>query len=172
LPLRKGRVCGWAGSSRSATICAIAGSTYYTSQAVIRKAAQTEEPARIPAHDLEAAVTERILEFLKSHREVLKALGHQHGRKGKYSDLLRKASDKATSWTGVSSRLRERFLKAIPERVVIHSDSVEVKMRKEPLIQQLAGKTSPQSNECREYISLFCPFRVAKSWQGTSLDRR
>jgi hypothetical protein len=34
-------------------------------------------------------------------------------------------------------------------------------MRKEPLIQQLAEKTSPQSNECRECISLSCPFRVA-----------
>lgn len=134
---------------------------YYTSQAVIRKAAQTDEPARIPAHDLEAAVTERILEFLKSPREVLKALGHQLDRKGKFSELLRQASDRATSWIGVSAQQRERFMKTILDRVVIHPDSVEVKMRKEPLIQQLAGKTSSQSNERHEYISLFCPFRVA-----------
>src|SRR5580700_9117283 len=86
---------------------------YYTSQAVIRKAAQTEAPARIPAHDLEAAVTERILEFLKSPHEVLKALGHQRDRKSEYSELLRQASDRATSWIGISAQQRERFLKAI-----------------------------------------------------------
>jgi site-specific DNA recombinase len=140
---------------------------YYTSQAVIRKAAQTEEPARIPAHDLEAAVTERILEFLKSPRDMLKALGHQGDRKSKYSELLRQASDRATSWDGISAQHRERFLKAVLDRVVIHPDSVEVKMRKEPLIQQLAGKTSPQSSGGCEYISLFCSFRVAN--HGKSL---
>jgi DNA invertase Pin-like site-specific DNA recombinase len=134
---------------------------YYTSQAVIRKATHTDQPARIPAHDLEAAVTGRILEFLKSPREVLKALGHQGDRKSKYSELLRQASDRTTSWDGISAQHRERFLKAVLDRVVIHPDSVEVKMRKEPLIQQLAGKTSSQSNERHECISLFCPFRVA-----------
>jgi hypothetical protein len=71
------------------------------------------------------------------------------------------SAEKAADWTGISARQRERFLKAILDRVVIHPDSVEVKMRKEPLIQQLAGKTSPQLNECSEYISLHCPFRVA-----------
>ena len=44
-----------------------------------------------------------------------------------------------------------------------------MKLRKEPLIQQLAGKTSPQSNECREYISLFCPFRVANHGKALRL---
>jgi site-specific DNA recombinase len=142
---------------------------YYTSQSVIRKATQTEEPARISAHDLEAAVIERIREFLKSPREVLKALGHPRDRKCKYSELLRQASEKATSWTGGSSRLRDRFLRAILDCVVIHPDSVEVKMRKEPLIQQLAGKTNSHSNECSEYISLHCPFRVANHGKALRL---
>jgi DNA invertase Pin-like site-specific DNA recombinase len=142
---------------------------YYTSQTVIQKAAQTEEPARIPAHELEAAVIERIVEFLKSPRALLKALGHQGGKNGKYSELLNQGSERAASWTGISAQQRERLLKAILDRVVIHPDSVEVKMRKEPLVHYLAGKTSPQSNECREFISLHCPFRVANRGKALRL---
>ncbi|MGD0157882.1 MAG: recombinase family protein [Terracidiphilus sp.] len=142
---------------------------YYTSQTVIQKAAQTEEPARIPAHDLEAAVTERILEFLKSPPALLKTLGHQGGKNGKYSELLKQGSERAASWTGISAQQRERFLKAILDRVVIHPDSVEVKMRKEPLVHYLAGKTSPQSNEYREFIFLHCPFRVANRGKALRL---
>ena len=44
---------------------------YYTSQAVIRKAPESDSQVRIPAHDLESAVIERIVEFLKSPREVI-----------------------------------------------------------------------------------------------------
>jgi site-specific DNA recombinase len=134
---------------------------YYTSQTVIRKTTQTDQPARIPAHDLEAAVIGRILEFLKSPREVLKALGGQGVERSKYTELLKRASAKTASWTTISAQQRESFLISVLDRVVIHSDSVEVKIRKEELIRQLAGRMNSQSTECREFITLHCAFRCA-----------
>jgi hypothetical protein len=47
---------------------------YYTSQAAIKKAEQGSTPARIPAHDLETAVVDRILDWLQTPTELLAAL--------------------------------------------------------------------------------------------------
>jgi site-specific DNA recombinase len=136
---------------------------YYTSQAVIRRASVTDVPARIPAHDLETAVIERVLEFLKSPREVLRAL-HQQGkqyRSGKYAELINRAAETAAAWTRKSALQQERFVQSIISRVVIHPDSVELKIRGEALNQQLTGNPSPQLSDCRDLISLHCPFRCA-----------
>jgi len=47
---------------------------YYTSQAIIRKTEKIEIPTRIPAPDLEAAVTDRILDLLRTPEDLLAAL--------------------------------------------------------------------------------------------------
>ena len=136
---------------------------YYTSQAVIRKASVTEFPARIPAHDLEVATTGRILKFLKSPKEVLGALtpSGERSRGGRCAQLLRQASEKVASWSEPSSGARERLIKAIVERVVIHQDEVEILIRKDALIHQLAGKTAAQLPVGHESFALRCPFRHA-----------
>jgi DNA invertase Pin-like site-specific DNA recombinase len=144
---------------------------YYTSQAVIRKTTDTDEPARIPAHDLESAVTNRIVEFLKSPRDLLKAMSHQakRSRSGEYAQLLKQASEKAESWHRITPQYRERFLKAIVDRVVILSGSIEVRIRKDALIQILAGKASFETPGQHELISLLCPFRCAARGEALRL---
>jgi DNA invertase Pin-like site-specific DNA recombinase len=136
---------------------------YYTSQAVIRKTTKTDEPARIPAHDLEAAVIKRILEFLKSPREVLRMLVPvaKKAASNKYTELLRRASEKAANWNELSAENRERFIKAILERIVVHSDELEILIRKRILIQNLLGNGPVQPTAARETHSLRCPFRHA-----------
>src|SRR6185312_5170109 len=70
---------------------------YYTSQAVIRKRADTDVPTRIPALDLESAVVERILQFLKAPQEVLD-MTSRSVKSGEHAKLLARASATATSW--------------------------------------------------------------------------
>jgi site-specific DNA recombinase len=144
---------------------------YYTSQAVIRKASITEVPARIPAHDLEIAATGRILKFLKSPNEVLGALAPvgMRSRGGRYSQLLSQASAKVASWSESSSGSRERLIKTVVERVVIHPDEVEILIRKDALIHQLAGKTAPQLPFGRDVVALRCPFRHATKGKAVRL---
>ena len=144
---------------------------YYTSQAVIHKATETDVPARIPAHDLEVAATERILEFLNSPKQVLGALApsDKHSRGGRYAELLSQASDKVSSWARVSSDTKERFIRAILERVVIHQNDVEILIRTDKLIHQLAGKTAPPSAAGHEVLRLGCPFRHAVQGKAVRL---
>jgi DNA invertase Pin-like site-specific DNA recombinase len=137
---------------------------YYTSQAVIRKAMQTDEPARISAHDLEAAVIGRILEFLKSPREVLRLMApaSREAVDGKYSELLKRASEKSTDWIKLSAEQREHFIKGILERVVVHPDEAEILVRKNILIQKLLGKKPTQSKAGKDTHSLRCAFHHAR----------
>ncbi len=47
---------------------------YYTSQAVLKKIEGSDAPARMPAHDLEQAVVDRILEWIETPTQLLAAL--------------------------------------------------------------------------------------------------
>lgn len=100
---------------------------------------------------------------MKSPKQVLSALAPsgKRSREGRYSDLLRQASDKVASWARSSSDSKERFIRAILERVVIRQDEVEILIRKDALIHQLAGKTAPPSFAGHDVLRLGCPFRHA-----------
>jgi DNA invertase Pin-like site-specific DNA recombinase len=137
---------------------------YYTSQAVIRKTTKTDEPARIPAHDLEAAVIKRFLEFLKSPREVLEMLAPtgKKAARNRYTELLRRASEKAANWNELSGENRERFINSILERVVVHPDELEILIRRNVLIKKLLGAESVQSTTMKDTHSLRCAFRHAR----------
>jgi hypothetical protein len=114
---------------------------------------------RIPAHDLEIAVADCLLEFLKSPRELLKNLTSARRRSGQCAGLLEMASAKAATWPKISTQRREQFLQSILERVVIHSGSVEVKIRTNMLVQELSGENVPQEFGGAGAISLSCPYR-------------
>jgi hypothetical protein len=128
---------------------------YYTSQAVIRKSRQTDEPGRIPAHDLEVAVIDCVLEFLKSPRELLRLMtpAGREAVNGKYSELLKRASEKAANWNKLSTEKRERFITGVLERVVVHPDGAEILIRKNILIQKLFGKEPAQSTAGKNALS-------------------
>jgi hypothetical protein len=144
---------------------------YYTSQAVIRKAKRTDEPARIPAHDLEAAVIGRVLEFLKSPREVLRLMAPASGEavNGKYSELLKRASEKVGSWNNLSAEQREQFIKGILERVVVHPNEAEILIRKNILIRKLLGTTPTQQTAGKETHSLRCAIHHARHGKAVRL---
>jgi len=134
---------------------------YYTSQAVIRKAATANVATRIPAHDLEAAVAGRMLQFLNSPQELLRSLAPPGKRSetGQYAALLETAAAKAAAWTKTSTQQRESFIQAILERVVIHSDSIEMEIRTKVLFQELSGRQVSQQFCGAEVVSLSCAYR-------------
>jgi DNA invertase Pin-like site-specific DNA recombinase len=143
---------------------------YYTSQAVIRKADNRTEVARIPAHELERAVIARVLDFLRSPEEVLGAV-KGFGIKVRSIDLLLKQTRrKALDWEALSLKDRECFLKAVIQRVIVHYDSIEIRVNVWALFQALPEKpaNSLQANQGisgnREthIYTLLCPFQQSR----------
>ncbi len=134
---------------------------YYTSQAAIRKAdSSVSTAARIPAHELETKIADRIFEFLRTPRELLKAIKHDPNGASRmqYSHLFKTAVEKAASIARQSSQLRDRFVMNLVDRVIIHADSVEALIRTDRLFQELDGTPSGDSARYQARFSLFCPF--------------
>jgi DNA invertase Pin-like site-specific DNA recombinase len=120
---------------------------YYTSQAVIRKTEKIEVPARIPAPDLESAVTERILKLLRDPEDLLTALREDTQESanipaGFFTRMIASAASFDAAWQLRTPADRELFLRQIIDRVIIHPMRVEIRIKVPQLIQQLSGSTA------------------------------
>jgi site-specific DNA recombinase len=128
---------------------------YYTSQAVIRKTNSRAEIVRIPAHELERAVADRLLEFLQSPEEILGAVEGSGIKVRSIDPVLKHARRKAVDWQTHSLKDHECFLKALIQRVVIHHESIETKVNVSALLQLLQEQ----------------PINALQSKGGTSVSR-
>jgi DNA invertase Pin-like site-specific DNA recombinase len=133
---------------------------YYTSRAVIRKTKKCDGPGRIPAPDIEKEVVDRILGWLQAPSELIGALQEdliESLPEGFTSQLIAGASDIARNWRSRVAPDRRQFVKSIIERVIIHSDHLEIRLSLPALLHETFGAgsipiTLPQS------ISIECPF--------------
>ena len=145
---------------------------YYTSQSVIRKTEKLEVPARIPAPDLESAVTERILNLLRDPEDLLAALRDEMQESsnipaGFYTRIVASAASLDAAWQSRTPADREIFLRQIIDRVIIHPTRVEIRIKAPQLIQQLTGSATSITATKSESIpfslppiaTIDCPFR-------------
>jgi DNA invertase Pin-like site-specific DNA recombinase len=142
---------------------------YYTSQAVIKKAEKGNTPARIPAHDLETAVVDRILNWLRTPTELLAALRDettQAAPEGFFARILAQGAKTAHSWTERIAADRMQLLKTVIERVVIQPSHLEIYLRVPALINELLG-ADPSAAGLPPIASLHCAFRHVQ--QGRAL---
>lgn len=144
---------------------------YYTSQVVIRRTSETDIPGRISAHDLEAAVTERILDFLRSPKEFLRGMtkSGKGNRASRCAHVLKQASQRAISWERMTSTARRLFIQAIILRVILHRNEVEIAIRKDALLDQLAGKRRQHTVMEADTLSLRCSFRFSARGKAVRL---
>jgi DNA invertase Pin-like site-specific DNA recombinase len=143
---------------------------YYTSQAVIRKADKCAAVTRIPAHELERAVIERLFEFLRSPEELVSAIKGLGITVRSIDLLLKQARRKASDWETLSLKEQECFLKTVIGRVVVHHESIEIRVNVSALLQGLPEKpanalpsqrTTSNSREVHIF-TLSCPFQQSR----------
>jgi len=150
---------------------------YYTSQTVIHKA-QPHAVPRIPAHDIEQAVIDRILVLLRSQRELLVFLRENQisdnttPQNGSYTLILDSATEYISTWNTRPALQRQQFLKLVIDRVVIHPKQIEVRLRLPVLIHKLfggdaAGQGHFAAEKFTPIASITCPFRHVQ--QGRTL---
>ena len=142
---------------------------YYTSQAVIKKAEKGSTAARIPAHDLETAVVDRIQDWLQSPTELLAALHDettQAAPNGLLARIIAQAAKTAQSWHERIAADRVQFLKTIIERVAIHPSHIEICLRVPAIVHEILGP-DPAATGLPPFASLDCAFRHIQ--QGRAL---
>ena len=145
---------------------------YYTSQSAIKKTGQSDAPARIPAPDLEKAVVDRLLEWFENPEQLLTALHDQTGAaprpEGLFDRLITRAARTAQRWRERIAEDRTEFLKNVIERVIIHSDHVEFRLRVLALVNEILGGKSPTLGLTKT-ASIECPFRHVRQGRAVRL---
>jgi site-specific DNA recombinase len=153
---------------------------YYTSRAVIEKTLRPDSPARIPAHGLEKAVTERILNLLNAPGELLVVLTNSQLDEEKAlpsgfcAAIAERAAGMVRSWKTRTAPDRDRFLKAVISRIVVQAEHIEIQLRLEALLQELfgsdpAGQGLQAAAKFLPNASVDCPFKHMENGRGFRL---
>lgn len=111
---------------------------YYTSQRLIRNGPErTDEPLRIPAHELEQIVTNRLRNFLDSSTHLLAAAGLPGDAASVQQTIARAGSRIAGKVLPDSGPECRRFLTAVVTRIVVAQDRVAIRLGKRALRRTL-----------------------------------
>src|SRR5882672_5931382 len=110
---------------------------YYVSQLAIKIAGQPDGPTRVPAHELEGRVTEKLLAFLKSDADVFDRLGAEDESPAISRNLVAAAKKLASRLPSLPSDDLRDLLGAFLHRVVIQQNSIEVMIGRKELRHSL-----------------------------------
>jgi site-specific DNA recombinase len=153
---------------------------YYTSRAAIHKTKRPDSPARIPAHGLEKAVTERILSFLNAPSELLAVLKNSLLDEenalpsGFYAAVVERAAKMVKSWKARPAPDREHFLKVVINRIVVQAEHIEIRLRLAAILHELlgsdpAGQGVQAAAKFLPIASVTCPFKHMDSGRALRL---
>lgn len=144
---------------------------YYTSQAVIKKTEKSNAPTRIPAHDLEQTVVDRILDWLQTPTELLAALREDTTvapPEGFFARIVAQTAATAQTWRQRIADERTQFLKTVIERVVIHPTQVKIRLRVPALVNEILGGGSADLS-LPQITSLEVPFHHVRQGRAVRL---
>ena len=111
---------------------------YYVSQAVIKNpAGQQSGPTRLPAHEIERRVTERLQAFLRSDAEVFDELSATSESPAVLHQLVAGAKKLAARLPSLPADDLRDLLTCILQRVIIQESNIQVMIRKSDLRELL-----------------------------------
>ena len=111
---------------------------YYVSQLAIKSiGGERNGPTRVPAHELECRVTEKLIAFLKSDADVFDRLSTGDESPALGRNLVATAKKLASRLPSLPSDDLRDLLGAFLQRVIIQENSIEVMIRRKDLRQLL-----------------------------------
>ncbi len=111
---------------------------YYVSQdATKNSAGECEKPTRLPAHEVERRVTERLQGFLKSDGEIFDGLSLTGDRPAVLKPLVAAAQRLAAKLPSLPSDDLRDLLACFLQRVIIRENDIQVMIRRNDLRQLL-----------------------------------
>jgi DNA invertase Pin-like site-specific DNA recombinase len=112
---------------------------YYVSQAAIQGLAQGAAPRRIPAHEIETLVSDRVKSFLGAPEDLLKAFRSTHPSRDLRA-ILAAGRSRVKGWGAYTSAEQRELLHSITHRIVVGESKVEILIRKRGLSAALLGR--------------------------------
>jgi DNA invertase Pin-like site-specific DNA recombinase len=135
---------------------------YYVSQAAIQGVAQGAAPRRIPAHEIETLVSNRVKSFLGAPEELLKASRFTH-RSRDLRAILAAGRSRVKGWETCSSAEQRELLHSIIHRVVVGESKAEILIRKRGLSAALLGRPAAGTGDAVGLLRLTIGIRLARA---------
>jgi site-specific DNA recombinase len=148
---------------------------YYVSQALLQhRTHRTGQEARIPAHEIEALVVGQLQALLHDPGALFDLLADETPDLAELHALLAAAADLAQSWATLAPAALRRFVRAITNRVVVHTDHVDIVLSPDRLGAALrngpASCDPPDLNQpCRAEVTLTVDARLKRCGGETKL---
>jgi AraC-like DNA-binding protein len=139
---------------------------YYTNQASIRHVSGATGIARIPAHDVETVVKDRIRTLLAQPEVLVEGV-----RRNPKSEALRLvAQRKASTWVNLSAADQKKFVQRIVCRAIVGRSTLQIVVNRQALIDELISKEPhcgaahhATKNSEHETIELTCDIEFYRS---------
>jgi site-specific DNA recombinase len=124
---------------------------YYVSRSlIIGTAKDHSKGCRIPACNLENLVVNRLRAFLTDQGAVLDAVRNEHPHGANQKRLIARGRQMAEELSTMASDQARAMLMALVSRVDLKPDRVEIKLRRQSLIELLhAQSTAPTTRGCK-----------------------
>jgi site-specific DNA recombinase len=123
---------------------------YYVCQGKADDHGARTKPLRLPAHDVDKQVSLRLLSFLRSADEVMNELSQPGDLPATTQQTISAAGRQYEQLRSDPSSVRS-FVRRVVQRIVVHSDKIEVEVSKSELLAVLSGSpgttSSPKSSD-------------------------
>jgi site-specific DNA recombinase len=127
---------------------------YYVSQSVVNKeAGKSESPERLPAHEIESRIKERICAFLKSDSDLFDELSEIEDNPSATQQLRDAASGLTGRWSSLRPEELKRLLNLILHRVVVHESYIEIMIGKTALREVLKRNSSFSTDDSETSVT-------------------
>ena len=111
---------------------------YYVSQHAIRNSpGERKEPPRLPAHEVDSRITERLREFLESDGEIFDGLSVTGDSPAKLQPLLAAAKRLAARLPSLPSDDLRDLLASFLQSVIVRENNIQIMIRRSDLRQRL-----------------------------------
>ena len=121
---------------------------YYVSQGVVERPGEPHTGVtRLPAHEIESRVLERLIRFLKSDADVYDTLGADGQTPAKLRQQVIEAKKIAEKLSSLSSSDLRQLLPSFLRRIVIGEDQIEMAIDRNELRRLLTNGGKPITNE-------------------------
>ena len=131
---------------------------YYVSQAVIQNPDQEcAGVTRLPAHEIESRVTERVVRFLRSDADLLDKLGLDGQTPAKLREQLIRAKKLADKFSSLPSDDLRDLLSSFLRRVVVGEEQIQVMIDRNALYQLLRNGGKAIASNLKEGRKPACP---------------
>ena len=130
---------------------------YYISKRLLHRTGSTDGGWRLPARELDGAVTQAVGDFLRDELQIVDALELTGVTPDRLRTILRRAAAAARDLDDERSERQPRLLRRLLHRVALHPGSIQIALNRSGLVRLILEKNPDGAAQRERLIDLTVP---------------